>query len=283
MCKEKSYMKKAVLIPIIAVSSLLLAGGIFVGVSVAVANKTNSYEVNEVVLNEPFSNLEFDLSTSDLEFKASTDGTKKVILQERSKFRHEVKVEDNKLVVKLNDTRQWYEKTFNVSTSYLKVTVFLPSSTYGDLYIKSSTGDINIPKEFSFANSKVELSTGNVNISSKVNDTIQVESSTGHITVNEINPNNAYFKASTGKVTLNNVVAKENIKVNTSTGDISLNSCDAPNIDVEASTGDVNMSLLSGKIFDVTTSTGKKNVPVSTSGGTCKVKTSTGDINISVL
>ena len=276
-------MKKAVLIPIIVASSLLLVGGVFVGVSIAVANKTNGYEVNEVVLNESFSNLDFDLSTSDLEFKASTDGAKKVILQERSKLRHEVKVEDNKLIVKKTDTREWYEKAFSFSTSYLKVTVFLPSNTYGDLYIHSSTGDISVPKEFTFNNVKVDLSTGNTRIASKVGNTIDVESSTGDITVEGIQPNNAYMKASTGKVTLNSVVAKENIKVNTSTGDITLNSCDAPSIDVEASTGEVNMSLLSGKIFDITTNTGKKNVPVSTLGGTCKVKTSTGDINISVL
>jgi hypothetical protein len=79
-------------------------------------------------------------------------------------------------------------------------------------------------------------------------------------------------------------VTGEEIKIKSSTGDVKLTDCDASNlIDIETSTGDVNAVLLSGKTFETKTSTGINDVPPSTEGAPlCRIKTSTGDIKVTV-
>ena len=51
---------------------------------------------------------------------------------------------------------------------------------------------------------------------------------------------------------------------------------------IKTSTGDVEGTLLSEKIFSIHTSTGKVKVPNTNNGGTCEIKTSTGDIEIQI-
>lgn len=296
-------MKKAVFIPLIAVGSLILTAGIFFGVGLLVTNHNIKQTMNVTEINDYVRNINVDVSVSDLEFKVSDDGKSKVITEESNKFYHIVKVENNTLKITQNDTRNGLERFFNFNLNYMKVYVYLPAGNYGDLTINSSTGDSLIPEGYTFDNVTSRVSTGDTKFSSKVNSKLDLKASTGNIEVEKngslsvslvTNTGNINVKdsrpisfsatASTGHVDLENVVASTNLKVETSTGDISLKSCDSLNIDIKASTGDITMSLLSGKTFDVDTSTGKKSVPDSILGlGLCKVRTSTGDINISVL
>ena len=81
---------------------------------------------------------------------------------------------------------------------------------------------------------------------------------------------------------LKDVLASVDFSIQTSTGDVSLDRCDAQSIKIETSTGDVRGNLKSEKIFFTHTSTGKVNVPKTTSGGTCEITTSTGDIEIDI-
>ena len=76
------------------------------------------------------------------------------------------------------------------------------------------------------------------------------------------------------------VIAEKSFTIKRSTGDVNFENCDAKEINVTVDTGDVVSSLLSEKAFITDTGTGKVNVPHSTSGGKCKVTTSTMDIKI---
>ena len=87
---------------------------------------------------------------------------------------------------------------------------------------------------------------------------------------------------STGKITLNNVVANDLLQIERSTGDVRLENCDAGEIKIKTSTGDVTGTLKSEKIFFASASTGKVRVPKTASGGICEITTSTGDIEIEI-
>lgn len=296
-------MKKAVFIPLIAVGSLILTAGIFFGVGLIVTNHNIKQTMNVTEINDDVRSINVDVSVSDLEFKVANDGKSKVITEESNKFYHNVKLENNTLSITQTDTRNGLERFFNFNLNYMKVYVYLPMGNYGDLQINSSTGDTLIPEGYTFSNVTSRVSTGNTKISSHVINkldlkastgnvevekakplSINIETSTGNIKVKDSFPLSMDVKASTGHVDLENVIAGASLKVETSTGDITLRSCDSLSIEAKASTGNVNMSLLSGKIFDIYTNTGKRNVPTSSTGlGVCKVSTSTGDINISVL
>ena len=141
-------MKKAILIPIIIVSSILVVGGacVAIGVLNSKNNKIieNTYEVGE------FTKIDIDIKTADLEFKVASDGKNKVVCEEREKEYHTVEINEETLTIKGVDKRKFYEKLFNINFTPMKVTVYLPSNAYDDTKIKSSTGDVYIPADFSF-------------------------------------------------------------------------------------------------------------------------------------
>ena len=66
-----------------------------------------------------------------------------------------------------------------------------------------------------------------------------------------------------------------------STGNINFDSSDASYIEAYTSVGNITGNLLTGKTFTATSDTGKVNVP-STTGNPCILKTSTGNIKITI-
>ena len=73
------------------------------------------------------------------------------------------------------------------------------------------------------------------------------------------------------------------IEVKATTGDITLDKCDADELFLKATTGDVSGTLLSDKVFVAKATTGDISVPQSTTGGKCEIKVTTGDIKIKIV
>ena len=306
---------------IVTGSALLLAGG---GIFIAGCQNTKLASDERVVdlADKDVHNFDFDLSTSEVEFKVTTDGTKKVVFYENKNFWHEDRVEEHTLYVVSKDTQKWYEKIIP-DFSRKRVEVYLPAGELGTLKIKNSTGDIKVPKEYTFESVDMELSTGDVeynasvkgsfnftsstgdvsltDVSAKsmkinrstgsarlksinVEEVLYLEGSTGNAALEEVRSESLEIKSSTGKVKLNDVIVSETMKIHASTGDVEFADIDAGGgIDIETSTGDVEGSLLTGKTFEVYSSSGDTKYPSQTVGAPiCKVKTSTGDIKITV-
>lgn len=314
-------MKPIILLPIILGSALLIAGGVILGVGIAssasIPPVTKTYD-----LTDDFNKININTTISEIEFKTSEDANKKVVCQETEKDIHDVKVDDGELKIKYNNTRKWYERIFNFSFHKIKVTVYLPAGEYGDLAIDSDTGNIIIPEDYTFATLSTKVDTGNVKYDCKVKEDAIVTSSTGDITFTNLTAKNLTAKASTGKIKLNSVnvnemvtiktstgnisltdttsknmdiqastgsvtltrtIIQEHLKIKTSTGDVKFDRSDADTIEVKTSTGDVRGTLLTDKVFYAETDTGHINVPKSTTGGLCEIKTSTGDINVQIV
>lgn len=319
---KEAHMKKATKIVLLVSGSvvLLTAGGlVFAGCK----NSTLEQIVRTFDLTEKeVQNFNFDLSTSNVEFIPTTDGTKKVMLYENERHWHEEKVEDKTLYVVSKSSEKWYEK-IGWDLTEKKVEIYYPSTEFASLRIDSSTGNVKIPNEFSFNTCEIDLSTGNIAYNANTKGSVLIESSTGDISLSDVNAASMRIKRSTGKaslinvnvedllvlegstgrtelektrsktidisgstgtVKLNDIVATEKIKVKVSTGDVKFSDVDAgTEIDIETSTGDVEGSLLSGKTFDLRSDTGRIDAPPSTIGAPlCKVKTDTGDIKITV-
>ena len=313
-------MKPYILIPIIVGAALLTAGAILLPIAIVNSSSKAKEVTNEVVLDKSITNFDFDLDISDLEFKASQDGTSKLVLKESEKMYHEVKVEGETLNVVFHDRREWHERMFSGFIDY-KVTAYLPAGEYGDFTLDSDTGDTLIPSGYSFENLNVKMHTGNFKSSANVKNAIKLESTTGNVRFSEISAKEIDIKSSTGNITLENVNVEEKIKlkvstgnvnltgtkgndldanastgkitltntiisnhilIKASTGDVKFNDSDAETLNITTSTGDVRGTLLTSKVFYVSSDTGKINVPKSTEGGLCEIKTDTGDVNISI-
>ncbi|MBP5216691.1 MAG: DUF4097 family beta strand repeat protein [Bacilli bacterium] len=316
-------MKAFVKVLLILGGVLVVAGGVVLGVGLATRNSSENSKLitTPYEFAEEFTDFDFNLNVADLEFKASEDGKYKVECVEKEKLYHEVKVENHTLTVVAHDTYQWYEKIFGFNGN-LKVTVSMPSGSYNDLKIESSTGNIKINKDFSFHSVNSKLSTGNTTFYANVEETLELKASTGNIVVEDVNCKEATFKASTGNlelknltvsgslttdadtgnqrmshircknlsstfgtgnITLQDVIADEKMSLDGSTGDVRFDDSDAHDIEVHTSTGDVTGTILTGKIFDVRAHTGKPEYPSSTANaGFCLIETHTGRIRISV-
>lgn len=250
-------------------------------------------------VNEPFDKLSFELESGDLELVLSEDGKCRVLCNEMDKLHYEVAVQNGTLTVKEVDERSWTD-TIGIFSGKQKVTAYLPETAYRALTVTISTGDVKIPKDFSFeqteikgntadidcaaaslGNATVKTNTGDIELKDGTAEALTVENNTGEIELDDITARTIDVKVSTGSVSLRNTLA-ERIDAVANTGDIRFAKCDAEEIHARATTGSITGSLRTPKIFMAEATTGRVDVPKSTVGGLCELKTTTGDIRIEV-
>lgn len=281
---------------------------------------TSKYVTNNYQISEDFTSIAMNTDTADIVFVPSKDGTCSVECVEEEKIKHTVAVEDGVLTVKVVDTRKWYEH-IGIHFGSPKLTVALPKAEYADLLIEESTGDIKLPKDFSFAHIGIFISTGDVHCSASATESMKIETSTGKIRVESLSAASLDLSVTTGNVTvtdvtcagdisvevttgkanltnvtcaslvsegdtgditLKNVIASAKFSIERDTGDVRFEGADAAEIAVKTDTGDVKGSLLTEKVFIVNTDTGRKEYPNTTSGGRCQITTDTGNVKITL-
>ena len=288
-------MKKSIIWIFITFLILLVIGIILYSLSI-----TSMLEIKEYEINDKFSDIEIITDTADIEFILSENLNTSVVCAEQKNINHSVRVKDNTLLIKVDDNRKWYEY-ININFGKTKITIYLPKNEYGELFIESDTGNINIPNNFNFNSIDIIEDTGNVKNYASVNDNIKVKTSTGNIHIENINANiidlsastgnikivnakcvNLLSKVDTGNVLLKNVVATEKFIIETDTGDVKFVASDASDIFVKTDTGNVTGSLLTDKVIFAESDTGNIDVPKIIADEKCEITTDTGDIKITI-
>ena len=319
-------MKRSTKIWLITAASLVLIGCIvFVGVMSMLKwdfkkLSTFKYEKNTHEINEVFSSITMNTDTADINFMLSNDGKCKVDCYESENTKPSVTIKENSLIIEKTDNEPWY-KNIGINFGSPKITVYLPKVEYTSLLIKGNTGDILIPRNFTFQKVDISLSTGDVEFYASASESVKIKASTGDIDVENISAGSLDLTVSTGEIdvqgvncegdiTVNvstgeaeltdlkcknlisngntgslsfeNVIAKEKFSIKRTTGDVKFRSSDAAEISIKTDTGDVVGSLLTDKVFITDTSTGKIDVPKTVTGGKCEIKTDTGKIKITI-
>ncbi len=310
---------------IIAISLVLIGCILFAGVMTTLKwdfmeLATVKYETNDYEIQENYKNISIITDTADVVFVPSENQKTTVSCYEQKNAKHSVTVKDDTLVIEVVDTRKWYEH-IGIFLGAPKITVYIPQDEYGTLSVKSSTGDVEIPKNIRYERIDVSVSTGAVTNYASVSKLIKIKTSTGNIRVEnlfagmldlsvstgnvtvsdvtcegdvkinvstgktnltDIKCQNIISGGSTGGLTLKNVIATEKCSIERSTGDVKFDGSDAAEIFVETDTGDVTGSLLTDKVFVVETDTGSMDVPRTVTGGRCEITTDTGDVRIKI-
>ncbi len=295
---------------ILFAGTMLMFGWDFTKLS-ATKYETNTYEVSDV-----FDRISIDTGTADIMFALSDNEKCLVECHEEEKAKYSVSVEEGVLNIKLVYERAGY---FGLNIGSPKITVYLPETKYASLIIDESTGNIYIPKDFSFNNVDISLSTGDVSFNASASETIKIKASTGDICVKNISAGTLGLSVSTGRVdvssvtcegditvgvstgkayltditcknvissgrtgdiSLKNVIAEKEFYIKRTTGKVSFDGADASEIFVKTTTGKVVGSLLTDKVFIANTASGSIDVPKSASGGRCEVNTTTGNIKL---
>ena len=318
-------MKKTPKVLIIAGSLVLLGCIVFVCVMSALKwdftkLSTAEYETNITEIDEEFGSISVFTETANIKLALSEDGKCKVECREEQKSMHKVAVENDTLTVKIDNRKEWYDY-IGFGFGEQRITIYLPKTEYAALFIEGKTGNVEIPKNYSFESADISLTTGNVDFYASVAGAVKIKTTTGNVkaennsvgsleisvTTGRVNvfgincvggvtvgvsTGNAYLTniscgsfistGSTGDITLDKVLANEKISVERSTGNVKFIASDAAELYVKTSTGNVTGSLVTAKNFVTKTSAGKINVPDTTSGGLCEIRTSTGNIKITI-
>lgn len=161
------------------------------------------------------------------------------------------------------------------------MTVYLPKKEYVSLIIETDTGDIILPKCFNFKSLEIDGDTSDIKCLATASN-LEIETSTGDVNLDTVTADRISISSDTGDIKLKSVVADNSIEIETDTGDVAFEGSDAKNISVQTDTGDVTGTLLTSKIFFAESDTGRINVPKTTTGGKCEIITSTGDIKIDI-
>ena len=283
---------------------------------------TVKYETREVEISDSFNKISISLDTADLVLLPSEDEKCKIVATEQEKLTHLVTVEENTLKIKSSDTFNWYDKIHLFNFGSNKITVYLPKQSFESLNISTSTGNINVPQDFSFRSIDIEVSTADVDCSASSTGSLKIKNTTGNVfvngifyasvdlsvstgdiklldatcvgdvtlkvgtgnaTVSNVTCTNFTLDGSTSDVKLSTVLSSGKMNVKTGTGSITLLGCNASEFDFKATTGDITGSLRSSKVFDAHATTGDVSVPPNVEGaGLCKIRTSTGNIKITI-
>lgn len=282
----------------------------------------DQFEINNHEFEDNISGFCVNTSTADIEFIPYDEKNTRIVCFELKKAKHTVEYNETTGTISINvtDERAWYEQV-GIFISSPKITVYLPERKYLSIALETHTGDVNIPDELLLGNITVSTTTGNVKCSANTTEKLKISTHTGNIQLSNVTTNeleldvttgninvsavkcngdisvgvstgNAYLtdtycgtltsNGSTGRMVLTNVIASAKLSIERSTGDVKFEACDADEIYVKTSTGSVTGTLKSQKTFITDTNTGSVNVPSGTTGGTCKIKTSTGSIRISL-
>lgn len=299
-------MKKMKLAMIVATILILVGGIVFASAMSAhgwdfTKLTIVEYESKTYVIEERIDNISIIADTADLIFKKSTDEKIKIVTYLPKNDKYTVEIPENTLTVKREGKFSWSE-FIGINFKSAKITIYLPEGEYGSLNIKADTSDVNISDVFTFYTVYIKVSTGDVKFNASANEYLKIRSSTGDVSVKDITAGDIDIATSTGDIKLTNVICSGSLKAEMSTGDIKLKNViasekfnirsgtgdvefersDAAEIFVRTDTGDIEGTLLSEKIFIARSDTGDANVPSTTTGGKCEIRTNTGDIKIKI-
>ncbi len=271
---------------IIGAVLILIGGIIFTGVMTSMGwdfkkLSTNKMVTNEYTVSETYRNISLKTVTADILFVPSDGEETRVVCYEEEKVKHTVKVEDGTLVIDVQDGRKWYNHIgFHFNTP--KITVTVPKGAYGALTVNATTGDVKLPRDFTFASVNVSVTTGDIMLSASATGDITCKTTTGDVKFNGVRCANLTSTGTTGDLEMKDVIATGTMNLKRGTGDVEFDACDAAELYIKVTTGDVEGTLLSEKIFHAKATTGEVKVPQTTSGGICEVKATTGDIQIRI-
>ena len=208
-----------------------------------------------------FNSVTVDTIAADVTLAYAEDGVCRVEARDRESITYTAEILDNTLLIRAEDHRSWWEHVEFFGTSQTPaVTVYLPAKSLKTLSVDVTTGDVSVPRDFTFSGN-VELSSnsGDLTLLAAVEGDTSLETTTGDVTV-EGKHKTVSASATTGDITLRHVDAKE-LTVSVTTGSIHVQKAVAVAVTAAAGTGDVILEdVITDDAIRVTTTTGDQQL-----------------------
>lgn len=300
-------MKKAKKTALIIALACVAAGAVIsvgalaaIGFDVSRLN-TMKFENNTYQVEESFSNIRIVGAECDVRLLPSRTDACTVVCSEGKNISHTVAVDGGTLKITRTDSRKWYECMGIYWGDAMSVTVYLPGRVYGDLFIKSVSGDITVPGDFTFSRTEIINTSGEIDYAAatdhaltlkttsgdlRVRDltagALEIRTTSGEIELERVNTQTLSIQSTSGEVELTDTVAAGRVEIETVSGEIELERSDGETLWIKSTSGDVSGTLLTEKRFTTHTTSGSVLVPnvASPSAGACEITTTSGDIRI---
>lgn len=276
-------MRKSTMVLLIVAICLVIVGIGMFPLALAINHwdlsglEAKKYEINTYDITESFTDISIETDTAGIWLYPSEDETCKVVCRELESVKHTVAVKDGVLTIQVMDQRKWYDH-MGIHWEQPKVTLYLPKSEYGRLIVKSDSGEIQIPGDFTFGSMDISADTSFFNIDASVTGTMKISGDTGNILLNSLSVGSLDAKTSTGSISLSQVVCAGDIFLEVSTGRCRLEEVRCGNLRSVGHTGNLTMEdVVVEENISLEWGTGNVNMKASTAQQV-SITTDTGDV-----
>lgn len=232
-------------------------------------------------------NMTIETIANDIILKKSTDNNIKVTCYESEKMTYDIiniETSDN-IKIAEKDNRKWYQMIdVNFGLKETPLTVEIPEKDWKKIKLITSSGDIKL-LGINSDDFTIKTSSGNVYASEIQPGNMNIESSSGDIRLNDFFVRNEIIiDTLSGETELSNISTND-IIINSSSGDVLFSKAEAVRYKIETSSGDV-LGTIRGdqnNRFDVESLSGDISVPPSAKkgiGSSFSAVTTSGDIKI---
>lgn len=285
-------MKTSTKVILITATSLVVVG---LGLT-AVASAAGGGFGNVVITSPDYEEVNYDFtsdinkldiqeSSHDVEFIKSTDPDTHVTVYDAKTYEHKVEVTGDTLKITSKSSKKaWYLNVgINVTNdSKIKTKIYLPEEKYDELLINVSSSDITVPSEFTFENTGIVSSSGDIFFSSKVENTCTVKTSSGGVILDDTDAKAVTVTTSSGDQDIRNLNGSE-VKIEASSGEILIENCDLTGLSSVSSSGSLNLTDVKVEgALEFQTSSGEVRL-VNISADKMTGRSSSGDISLSDL
>lgn len=235
--------------------------------------------------------LNFDMSSTDVEVVGSADTDKVVIKYPESKKQsYSITEENGKVTITEKHDRIFNFFRFDIDFFNLKkwtIQIVLPVDSLETLTLNGASGDVDISKLVIKKNLALSLRSGDVYLQdTTVAGETSVRLSSGEIELTNIVSKDLYLKATSGDLDVERVIVANQSTMEVTSGDIVLSQFKAgQNTDLSTTSGDISGSLV-GRMIDYTiqskVTSGDNSLPQHLEGGSkqLRVEATSGDITI---
>ncbi|MGN0453181.1 MAG: DUF4097 family beta strand repeat-containing protein [Ruminococcus sp.] len=257
--------------------------------------------------SENFDYVEINSADSDVFIEVASADECKVAYSVTDTNNCTVEIRDNTLVIDTVENRQWFEHFFYFDfIDTPSITVYLPERVYERISINNISGEINI-SDAEADDIYLETASGDIRSDAViVTDTIEIKTVSGKVFSDCVgHSKKALVSSVSGDITVSNG-SFDTLDVKTTSGEVQLSSTGAYDAKIKSTSGDielyrfgtkqagarVDIETVSGSVeghlsyamrYDVSSVSGELELfDEDINGNTCRVKTTSGDIELYV-
>ena len=167
-----------------------------------------------------FRDIDIDSRAEDLTILHADDGVCKAVFYGSDRQKHEVRVENGTLFIRITEEGKWYDRIAFFSSQKTGIELYLSQTQYSSLQIKSSTGDIEVTERVSFEDVDIAVGTGDIRSRASVSGKASVKTGTGDITLEDMSAGEVSIVTASGDTDMRSVESSGDIKIKSASGDI---------------------------------------------------------------